>query len=59
MPGGKVMLPRSAILGALFLIMMSPAIGFYVEGTITKTAMIASFIAFFLIVNEFIREKIT
>ena len=52
------MLPRSAGIGALFLIMMSPAIGFFIEGSITKTSMMASIIAFFLLVDAFIQTKV-
>lgn len=52
------MLPRSAILAGLFLIMISPGLGLFIEGMMTKTSMIASFIAFFLLVNAFIEPKL-
>jgi hypothetical protein len=58
MPEGGMMLPRPAVLCALFLIMILPGVGLFIEGAMTMTSMIASLIAFFLFVNVYIEPKI-
>jgi hypothetical protein len=37
---------------ALFLIMIAPGVGFFVEGDITVTSCLCSVVAFFLLIRE-------
>jgi hypothetical protein len=52
------MLPRRAILGGLFLIMILPGIGLFVEGAMTKASVIASIVAFFILIDRLLEPTL-
>jgi hypothetical protein len=45
-------LNMSATAAALFLIMIAPGVGYFVEDNITVTSCLCSVVAFFLLVRE-------